>query len=164
MTDLLDHVRATWRILLKELAAFGVVGAVGFVLQLGLFNLLHDIGSLKANAVATVVATAFNYVGNRYLSFSHRARTGLRREATWFFGINVVTLVIAQLVLAIAYPFDKQDDRFLTSVLVVIGIGIGTIIRFWAYKRFVFLHPDRVNVTTGEIDADDAPIVDNPAA
>jgi len=23
-------------------------------------------------------------------------------------------------------------------------IAIGTIFRFWAYKRFVFLHPDKV--------------------
>lgn len=164
MTSLREQVRNSWRILLKEVAAFGVVGAVGFVLQLGLFNLLHDIGSLKANAVATVVATAFAYVGNRYLSFSHRARTGLGRETAWFFGINLVTLVIAQLVLAIAYLFGKQHDKFVTNVLVIIGIGIGTVIRFWAYKRFVFLNPDRVNVLTGEIDPADQETVDHPAA
>jgi hypothetical protein len=27
----------------------------------------------------------------------------------------------------------------------VATIGIGTLFRFWAYKRFVFLHPDRVH-------------------
>jgi len=26
----------------------------------------------------------------------------------------------------------------------LVTIGMGTIFRFWAYKRFVFLHPDRV--------------------
>ena len=31
-------------------------------------------------------------------------------------------------------------------------IGIGTIIRFWAYKRFVFLHPDRVNADDVDLD------------
>ena len=164
MTRLVDHLRSSWRILLKEVAAFGVVGAVGFVLQLGLFNLFHDIGSLKANALATVVTTAFAYVGNRYLSFSHRARTGLGRETSWFFGINFVTLVIAQLVLGVAYLFGKQQDKFVTNVLVVLGIGIGTIIRFWAYKRFVFLNPDKVSVVSGEVDAADRPVVDNPAA
>ena len=25
------------------------------------------------------------------------------------------------------------------------AIGLGTMFRFWAYKRFVFLHPDKVN-------------------
>ncbi len=164
VTELIAHVRNSWRILLKEVAAFGAVGAVGVVIQLGLFNLLHDIGALKANAIAMVVSTSFAYVGNRYLSFSHRARTGLGRETSWFFGINAVTFVIAELILGIAYLFDEQHDRVVTTVLNVIGIGVGTIIRFWAYKRFVFLNPDRVNVVTGEIDADDEPIVDHPAA
>ena len=164
MTALLDHVRNSWRILLKEVAAFGAVGLVGLFIQLGLFNALHGIGALKANAVAMIVATAFNYVGNRYLSFSHRARTGIGRETSWFFGINAVTFVIAELVLGIAYLFGDQHDKLVTNVLNLVGIGIGTIIRFWAYKRFVFLHPDRVNVITGEIDAEDTPIVDHPAA
>lgn len=164
MTDLYAHVRNSWRILLKEVSAFGAVGIVGVVIQLGLFNLLHDIGALKANAVAMVVSTAFAYVGNRYLSFSHRARTGLRREAAWFFGINAVTFVIAELILGIAYLFGEQHDRVVTTVFNLVGIGVGTIIRFWAYKRFVFLHPDRVDVLTGEIDPEDRPIVDHPAA
>ncbi|MHA3700914.1 GtrA family protein [Jatrophihabitans sp. YIM 134969] len=164
MNSLVDHVRNSWRILLKEVAAFGAVGAVGLVIQLGLFNLLHDIGALKANAIAMVAATAFAYVGNRYLSFSHRARTGLGREASWFFAINAVTFVIAELILGVAYLFGEQQDKLVTNVLNLVGIGVGTIIRFWAYKRFVFLHPDRVNVVTGEIDAEDAPVVDNPAA
>ena len=164
MTPLLDHVRNSWRILLKEITAFGAVGLVGLVIQLGLFNLLHDIGALKANAVAMIVATAFAYVGNRYLSFSHRARTGLGREASWFFGINAVTFVIAELILGVAYLFSKQHDKVVTNVLNLVGIGVGTIIRFWAYKRFVFLHPDRVDVVTGEIDAEDRRIVEDPAA
>jgi putative flippase GtrA len=164
VTDLWTHVRNTWRILLKEIVAFGAVGAIGLVIQLVLFNVLHDIGALKANAVAMVVATVFTYVGNRYLSFSHRARTGLGREATWFFAINAVTFVIAELILGIVYLFDKQHDKFITNLFNLLGIGTGTVIRFWAYKRFVFLHPDRVKVASGQIDADDAEVVDHPAA
>ena len=30
------------------------------------------------------------------------------------------------------------------NVVNVFTIGLGTIFRFWAYKRFVFRHPDRV--------------------
>lgn len=160
----MQRVRDSWRILLKEVSAFGAIGIIGIVIQLGIFNLLHDIGALKANTVAMVVATTFAYVGNRYLSFSHRARTGLRREASWFFGINAVTYVVAQLILAIAYLFGQQQDRLVTTVLNLVGIGVGTIIRFWAYKRFVFLHPDRVSVATGEVDADDVPVVRSPRA
>ena len=31
------------------------------------------------------------------------------------------------------------------NVVNFLTIGLGTLIRFWAYKRFVFLHPDRVH-------------------
>jgi hypothetical protein len=31
-------------------------------------------------------------------------------------------------------------------------IALGTIFRFWAYKRFVFLHPDRVRAHNVDID------------
>jgi hypothetical protein len=30
------------------------------------------------------------------------------------------------------------------NVVNLFTIGLGTIFRFWAYKRFVFRHPDRV--------------------
>ena len=31
-------------------------------------------------------------------------------------------------------------------------IGLGTLFRFWAYKRFVFLHPDRVHAADVDLD------------
>src|SRR3954447_6202081 len=72
-----ERIRGSWRILLKEVAAFGVVGAAAFVIDIGLFNLLHHFGWLKAKSISTVAATGFAYVGNRHWSFSHRARTGI---------------------------------------------------------------------------------------
>ena len=143
---LLEHVRNSWRILLKEVASFGAVGLIGFVIQLGLFNLLHDIGVLKANAVAMAVATAFAYVGNRYLSFSHRARTSIGRETAFFFGINLVTLAFSLLIIALfVYPLGFGHASLTVKVVNVGTIALGTLFRFWAYKRFVFLHPDRVH-------------------
>jgi hypothetical protein len=31
-------------------------------------------------------------------------------------------------------------------------IALGTVFRFWAYKRFVFLHPDRVHAKNVNLD------------
>lgn len=166
LSHLVEHLRMSWRILLKELTAFGAVGFVAFVVQLGLFNLLvhRGVGPLTSNAVAVVAATAVAYIGNRYFSFSHRARTGLGREAGFFFAINALTFLLAEVILATAYLFHAEKDRLVVNVLNIIGIGIGTVIRFWAYKRFVFLHPDRVHPLTGKIDVDDRAIVDERAA
>ena len=119
-----------------------------FVIEIGLFNLLlrQHIGPVTSKAISAGIATLFAYVGNRHWSFSHRARTGLGRETSFFFGINLVALVAGELIIALfAYPLGYKDDHWVLTAANVLGIGLGTLFRFWAYKRFVFLHPDKVN-------------------
>lgn len=157
-TPLLAHVRASWRILLKELTAFGLVGAVAFAVDIGLFTWLTHVvhtGALKSKCVSTIVSTTIAYVGNRHLSFSHRARTGLKRETGFFFAINGITLVFSELILALfVYGFGYGHASTMI-VLVNIGtIALGTVFRFWAYKRFVFLHPDRVHAEDVDLDVE----------
>jgi hypothetical protein len=36
----------------------------------------------------------------------------------------------------------------------VIGTGLGTVFRFWAYKKWVFLHPDHPSVSSRPVDED----------
>lgn len=148
-----EYVRSSWRILLKELAAFGVIGALAFAIDISIYNVLAPHGWLKAKAVSAAVSTAFAYFGNRHLSFSHRARTSIARETSFFFGINLVTLIFSELALGLfAYPLDQRDDHVIMNVVNVVTIGMGTIFRFWSYKRFVFLHPDRVHAPEVELE------------
>jgi len=121
---------------------------VCFVIEIGLFNLLlhQHIGPMTSKAISAGIATAFAYIGNRHWSFSHRARTGLGRETSFFFGINLVALVAGELIIALfAYPLGYKNDHWVLTAANILGIGLGTLFRFWAYKRFVFLHPDKVN-------------------
>jgi putative flippase GtrA len=151
--SLRDYLRTSWRLLLKEVAAFGLIGAMAFVIDVGLFTWLAPHGALKAKAVSTAVSTTFAYFGNRHLSFSHRARTSIGRETSFFFGINLVTLIFSELVLALfVYGFHYGHASTMVLVVNLVTIGIGTLFRFWAYKRFVFLHPDRVNVPNVDLD------------
>jgi putative flippase GtrA len=146
--SLVEHIRSSWRVLLKEIAAFGLVGALAFVLDIGIFTGLTQgahLGALKSKAVSTVVSTTFAYFGNRHLSFSHRARTGLKRETAYFFAINGIALVFSELILALfVYGFGYSHDSSMVAIVNIVTIGMGTVFRFWAYKRFVFLHPDKV--------------------
>jgi len=152
-TSLRDHVRASWRILLKEVTAFGAIGLISLVIDLSLFNLLSQHGWLKAKCVSTIVATVFAYFGNRHLSFSHRARTSLGRETSFFFAINMIALVVAELILGLfAYPLNQRNDHVVMNVVNIATIGVGTVFRFWTYKRFVFLHPDRVDAPDVDLD------------
>ncbi|HZB29870.1 MAG TPA: GtrA family protein, partial [Streptosporangiaceae bacterium] len=54
--------------LIHELAKFGSVGAIAFVITMGTANLLHGglgVGPLTSNGIATIVATTFAYFANR---------------------------------------------------------------------------------------------------
>jgi putative flippase GtrA len=151
----LARLRASWRILLKEVAAFGLVGAIAFVVQLGLFHYLtsRHVGPLTSNAIAMFAATVFAYVGNRKYSFSHRARIGLARETGAFFGINAVAFVFSEiLVWLFAYPLGYPKHGLVLDFVLVMSIGVGTLFRFWAYKQFVFLHPDKVHAKNVDLD------------
>jgi putative flippase GtrA len=152
-STLRDQLRGSWRILLKEISAFGFVGAIALGIDVGLFTWLSPHGALKAKAVSAVVSTTFAYFGNRHLSFSHRARTSIGRETSFFFGINLVTLVFSELIIALfVYPLGYPHASGTVFFVNLCTIAIGTLFRFWAYKRFVFLHPDRVHVRHVDLD------------
>jgi putative flippase GtrA len=147
------YVRDSWRILFKEISAFGLVGLISLVIDLSLFAWLSPGGALKAKCISTVVATVFAYFGNRYLSFSHRARSSIGRETSFFFGINLIVLVISELIIALfVYPLHYAHGSGVVFVVNLGTIGLGTIFRFWAYKRFVFLHPDKVHGRDVDLD------------
>jgi putative flippase GtrA len=151
--SLRDRLRGSWRILLKEISAFGLVGALALVIDLSLFAWLSPYGALKAKAISTIVSTTFAYFGNRHLSFSHRARTSIGRETSFFFGINLITLVFSELIIALfVYPLDYPHASGTVFFVNLCTIGLGTMFRFWAYKRFVFLHPDRVHAPDIDLD------------
>jgi putative flippase GtrA len=133
--------------LAREVAKFGVVGIVAFVIDIGLFNLLRFAGGegpmydrpLTAKIVSVVVATTFAYFGNRYWTFRHRGRTSFGREYVLFFVLNGVGLAIS-----VGCLWFSHYALGLTSPLAdnisanVVGIGLGTLFRFWSYRRWVF--------------------------
>lgn len=134
------------RLLAKEISAFGLIGILNLVLDTLLFNLLlawdNGLGPNSASLISTTICTLLAYFGNRYLSFSHRARSGFARETSFFFAVNIVALIAQQLILAFfAYPLHYKNDTLVMNIVRLGTIGIGTVFRFWAYKRFVFLPP-----------------------
>ncbi|MCW2584210.1 MAG: conserved rane protein of unknown function [Klenkia sp.] len=130
-----------WRLLLKELSAFGVVGAACLVLDLGLFQLLYGhlgVGAVTAKLASTLVSMTVAYVAHRYWSFAHRQRTGVGREYLLFAAVNGVTLLLGLAVVAVVrYPFG-QDAAPVLQVANIGSIGLGTVIRYLGYRRWVF--------------------------
>jgi putative flippase GtrA len=135
------RISTPWHILRKELSAFGVVGVVNLFLDIGLFNALHfgiGIGPLTSKVISTAVATSSAYFMNRHWSFSHRARTGLAREYSLFFVLNGVALVMGLIVLGATRYGLGLTDKVSINAANLVAIGIGTVFRFWSYKRWVF--------------------------
>ncbi len=130
--------------LFHELAKFGIVGAVAYIVDLGTFNLLrageamHD-RPLTAKVISTVLATTVAYFGNRHWTFRHRERTGLRREYTLFFAFNAVGLAIALSCLGISHYVLGFTSTLADNISAnVVGMAFGTVFRFWSYRKFVF--------------------------
>ena len=50
------------------------------------------------------------------------------------------------------YPLGYAHGSRMVFMINLVTIAIGTVFRFWTYKRFVFLHPDRVHQHVTDID------------
>jgi len=130
-----------------ELSRFGVVGIGAFVIDVGLFNLLVHVGDpgpladkpLTAKTIATVVATIFAYQVNREWTWKDRGRRGFWREYSLYFLLNAIGLVITLLPLAVSRYLLDLDSAISDNISAnVIGVGLGTLFRFWSYRRWVF--------------------------
>jgi putative flippase GtrA len=132
------------RHLVPELAKFGIVGGIGAVIDLGGAAVLHGSyheGALTAKAVSISVATVVTYVGSRFWTFRHRENQALHRETLLFFALNVVGLLIAEAVIACTTYMFGFKGAVAYNLASLIGTGLGTIFRFFAYRKWVFLAP-----------------------
>jgi putative flippase GtrA len=139
------RLQGPWRLLVRELSAFGTVGLLCFGIDVGLFQVLYTggVGPVTAKLVSTLVALTVAFLGHRFWSFSHRARTGLGREYLRFGLVNALTLGLGLAVIAVVrYPLGQESSLVLQAANVG-SIAVGTVIRFTAYRWWVFPAADR---------------------
>jgi putative flippase GtrA len=139
--SLIRDTYSRFQVLVHEVAKFGIVGAIGFVVQLGVQNALypgHGVGAVTAVVIAYAVATVVTFAGNRWWAFKHRKGAGLRVEAAQFIVLNVVGIFIQVGIVDLVVHGMGHTDRLSYNVATIIGIGIGTLFRLFTYRRFVF--------------------------
>jgi putative flippase GtrA len=133
-------------VLLKELSAFGVVGAVSFVVDVSLFQLLitqTEVGAVTSKLFAALVSTTTAFLGHRFWSFSHRSHSRLHRDYVRFALVNGATLLLSLGIVAfVRYPLGQEGALALQAANVT-SIAIGTVVRFLVYRSWVF--PARVD-------------------
>jgi putative flippase GtrA len=126
-----------------EIAKFGTIGIINIFVNTAVVNLLwltpwlHG-SQVKAKAVATVVAATSAYFMNRHWTYRNRPKSSLRREYTLFFAFNLVGLFIEIGAVSVAKYWLHRTDLLVLNIFSLLGICLGTVFRFWAYRTHVF--------------------------
>ena len=135
--------------LIPEASKFLTVGAVAYVVDVGIFNLLRFAGEfaplaskpLTAKIISAIIATVVAYFGNKTWTYAHRAGQSATRELVLFFGLNGVAMAIAVVCLWISHYVLGLDSALADNISAnIVGVGLGTVFRFFTYRRFVFTH------------------------
>lgn len=147
----------------RQLVQFALVGGVGFVVDTGVFNLLrltvfdpariHE-GPLLAKTVSTIVAIAVNWVGNRYWTFGPHRSTRGAMEALEFLAVSILGMLVGLGCLWVSHYLLGFDSPLADNISAnVIGLLLGSIVRFALYRHWVY-HPGRANRVSAATAAD----------
>jgi putative flippase GtrA len=142
---LIRDLYARFRVLIHEVAKFGIVGSLAFVLTIVLVNVLHSgagLGPVAATTVANILATVFAFAGNKFWAFRHRRGSHWGRESLLFFLFNGIGILITDGVVALVHYGFGLTDNFSYNVANIIGIGLATLFRLYCYRRWVFLYAE----------------------
>lgn len=91
--------------------------------------------------IATVAAMIVTYLGSRYWTFRHRERGGMGRETVLFFVLNGIGLGIQLACIGFTNYALGLSDKLASNVALFLGICLGTLFRFWSYRKWVWIAP-----------------------
>jgi len=145
-----------FRHLIHEGAKFLVVGLIGTIVTFGVANALQGIGRYKAITIATILATVVTYLGNGRWAFKNRKGQGDTRDSVVFFVLNGIGLLIYWGCIGLTDLAGLGDDKLWYNAALVVGTGLGTLFRFWSYRKWVWVAADTPILAPGESDEDRA--------
>lgn len=137
------------RFLTPEVMTFLLVGGLGYVVDVGVFNWLRSTATLGnadpvwARIVAVAVAMVVTYIGNRTWTWRDVPAGDRRREVALFIVFNIIGLGFSIVTLWISHDLLGLTTRLADNISAnVVGLALGTVFRYWSYKRFVFKVPE----------------------
>jgi putative flippase GtrA len=142
--------RFLWDLFVRYALKFGVVGLVGYVIDVGIFNALSlgAIGNghffqspIGAKIVSVTVATLVTWFGNRYWTFREHRRKNFILELFEFAAVSVGGLFIGLVCLWISHYLLGLTSLLADNISTnVIGLFLGTAFRFVLYRYWVYGH------------------------
>jgi putative flippase GtrA len=129
---------------------FGVVGIVGLVVDVTVFNLLRVgtfgddhffSGPVGAKIVAVTMATIVTWFGNRYWTFRANRRRNFMLELVEFAVVSLGGMLINVSVVWFSHYILGFQSLLADNISAnVIGFGLATAFRFTLYRFWVFSH------------------------
>ena len=141
--------------LLVQVTRFALVGGLGFLVDTVSFTLLRltpaFAGSpLKAGVLSTLLAIGVNWIGNRYWTFDPRRGAHGAVEAVQFVAVSLLGMVVALGCLAVShYLLDLRTVLEDNVAKNVVGLVLGSAVRFVLYRHWVYRTTDRPRVRRG---------------
>ncbi|MFB6609603.1 GtrA family protein [Agromyces sp. NPDC056379] len=139
-----------WDGLFAYAVKFGVVGLIGLVIDVALFNLLRlgvfgedhwAQSAIGAKTISTSVAIVFNWLGNRYWTFRRHRRRNYVREFVEYAIVSLGGMAIALGCLWVSHHWLGYTSLLADNIATnVVGLALGTAFRFVLYRYWVFGH------------------------
>lgn len=130
-----------------EFAGFGVVGGLGYVTDLVVFNTVLYAGGLAvlsghplaAKMTSSLAALVVTYLGNRHWTWRGRSCARRHREVALFAAFNVVGIAIALACLGTSHYLLGFTTPLADNIAAnIVGVALGGLFRFWTYRTYVF--------------------------
>ena len=157
---MLLHERLPAKFNSPEVVTFLAVGGLGYVVDVASFNLLRSAPMLStvdpsyARVAAVALAMVVTYSGNRLLTWRGQSSGDRRREIGLFIVFNIIGLGPSVAALVISHDLLGMTSRLADNISAnVVGLALGTLFRYWTYKRFVFTN-GRLNHERGNENRD----------
>ncbi|MCF2532657.1 GtrA family protein [Yinghuangia soli] len=126
-----------------EVTQFLLAGGLAYAVDVAVFNLCLFLGldAVTSKVVSSVPATIVAYIGNRYWTYRHRERTGVGREYTKFFVFSAIAAAIQAGCVFVSHHLMGFTSPLADNISGnIVGMALGTLFRFWAFRTFVFKH------------------------
>ena len=118
-----------------QLAKFGIVGASGYLVNLGIYAALLGIGAHRAAVVSFVVAAGWNYWWNRHWTFAHQ-KGSFAYQGMRFFVVALLGLLVNQIWLVLfldVLGLGKIVSQAIAIILVMPLNFVGN--KLWSFRR-----------------------------
>ena len=118
-----------------QLAKFGIVGAGGYAINLGVYVLALGLGAHAAAAISFIVAAASNYWWNRHWTFAD-SKGHFGHQGAKFLTVSLAGLLVNQLWLLVFLDWLGLGKIVAQAIAIMLVIPLNFLgNKLWSFRR-----------------------------